>query len=184
MHSQFIHTHTRAHTHMHTYTLTCTHMHTHTHTCMHTYDTHTHTHMNTHTLQKQQLVRLGVPSLFIAVALDEGPGPPLRSPYTDLSKLYSVVGILVRCCDITLMQKSLQVGREGVRRSCIDNMEVCCCFHFTVSSTKLDLHTLMLLVIVCTKFSDFSDQPLLLKLGVHECSKPCAKQSLATTNMQ
>jgi len=46
--------------------------------------------------------------LFIAVALDEGPGPPLRSPYTDLSKLYAVVGILVRCCDITMLQKNLQ----------------------------------------------------------------------------
>ncbi len=59
-------------------------------------------------LQRKQLLRLGVPSLFIAVALDEGPGPPMRSPYTDLSKLYAVVSILVRCCDVTGLQKGLQ----------------------------------------------------------------------------
>ena len=57
--------------------------------------------------QRKQLLHLSVPSLFIAVALDEGPGPPLRSPYADLSKLYAVVGILVRSCDVTVMQKSL-----------------------------------------------------------------------------
>lgn len=59
------------------------------------------------TIQRHQLIRLGVPTLFIAVALDEGPGPPLRSPYTDLTKLYGVVSILVRCCDVTSQQKSL-----------------------------------------------------------------------------
>lgn len=64
--------------------------------------------------QKQQLLRLSVPSLFIAVALDEGPGPPMRSPYTDLTKLYAVVGILVRCCNISVMQKScFEVRGEG-----------------------------------------------------------------------
>lgn len=47
-----------------------------------------------------------MPAQFISVALDEGPGPPLRSPYADLSKLYSVVGILVRCCDVTVVQRS------------------------------------------------------------------------------
>ena len=67
-------------------------------------------------LQRQQLLRLGVPSLFIAVALDEGPGPPMRSPYTDLSKLYAVVSILVRCCDVTGLQKGLQQvsGKKSV----------------------------------------------------------------------
>lgn len=58
-------------------------------------------------MQKQQLIRHGVPTLFIAVALDEGPGPPLRSPYTDLTKLYAVVSMLVRCCDVSSQQKSL-----------------------------------------------------------------------------
>lgn len=57
--------------------------------------------------QRKLLLHLSVPSLFIAVALDEGPGPPLRSPYADLSKLYAVVGILVRSCDVSIMQKSL-----------------------------------------------------------------------------
>lgn len=71
----------------------------------------------THT-QRHQLIRLGVPSLFIAVALDEGPGPPLRSPYTDLTKLYAVVGILVRCCDITVMQKSLHEVSAHYTRPC------------------------------------------------------------------
>lgn len=66
-------------------------------------------------LQRQQLLHLGVPSLFIAVALDEGPGPPLRSPYADLSKLYAVVGILVRSCDVSIMQKSVfEVRRFGM----------------------------------------------------------------------
>lgn len=63
--------------------------------------------MHTTNLQRQQLIRLGVPSLFIAVSLDEGPGPPMRSPYTDLTKLYATVGILVRCCNVTPLQKSL-----------------------------------------------------------------------------
>ncbi|CAI8002162.1 Probable ubiquitin carboxyl-terminal hydrolase FAF-X [Geodia barretti] len=62
--------------------------------------------------ERKQLLHLSVPSLFIAVALDEGPGPPLRSPYADLSKLYAVVGILVRSCDVTMMQKSLYEGQE------------------------------------------------------------------------
>lgn len=65
-------------------------------------------------LQKHQLIRLGVPTLFIAVALDEGPGPPLRSPYTDLTKLYAVVSVLVRCCNVSSQQKSaLPVSLEN-----------------------------------------------------------------------
>ena len=30
----------------------------------------------------------------------------MRSPYTDLTKLYATVGILVRCCNVTPLQKS------------------------------------------------------------------------------
>ena len=71
-------------------------------------------------MQRKQLLHLSVPSLFIAVALDEGPGPPLRSPYADLSKLYIVVGILVRSCDVTVMQKSLfEVRLNLVYISCM-----------------------------------------------------------------
>jgi len=65
-----------AHTHTHTLTHTLTHTHTHTRTHTHTHDTCAHdiyTHPHTYPPQKQQLLRLGVPSLFIAVALDEGP---------------------------------------------------------------------------------------------------------------
>lgn len=62
--------------------------------------------------ERQQLIRLGVPSLFIAVSLDEGPGPPMRSPYTDLTKLYATVSILVRCCNVTPLQKSLHQDKE------------------------------------------------------------------------
>ncbi len=35
------------------------------------------------------------------VALDEGPGPPIKYQYAELGKLYSVVSILVRCCDVS-----------------------------------------------------------------------------------
>ena len=47
-----------------------------------------------------------MPAQFIALSLDEGPGPPLRSPYADISRLYSVVGILVRSCDVSPVQRS------------------------------------------------------------------------------
>ena len=35
------------------------------------------------------------------VALDEGPGPPIKYQYAELGKLYSVVSQLVRCCDVS-----------------------------------------------------------------------------------
>lgn len=35
------------------------------------------------------------------VALDEGPGPPIKHQYPDLFKLHQVVSQLVRCSDIT-----------------------------------------------------------------------------------
>lgn len=36
----------------------------------------------------------------------------MRSPYADLTKLYSVVGILVRCCDVSVMQRSVTEGAD------------------------------------------------------------------------
>ncbi|XP_067668544.1 ubiquitin carboxyl-terminal hydrolase 9X-like [Haliotis asinina] len=51
--------------------------------------------------EKQQLLRLNVPAQFIMVALDEGAGPPIKYQYAELSKLYSVVSHLVRCCDVS-----------------------------------------------------------------------------------
>ena len=41
--------------------------------------------------EKTQLLRLNVPATFIQVALDEGPGPPIKYQYAELSKLYQVV---------------------------------------------------------------------------------------------
>lgn len=52
-------------------------------------------------LQKMQLLKLNVPSLFMLVALDEGPGPPIKYQYAELNRLYSVVSVLVRCCDVS-----------------------------------------------------------------------------------
>ncbi|KAK0066423.1 ubiquitin carboxyl-terminal hydrolase FAF-X isoform X1 [Biomphalaria pfeifferi] len=50
---------------------------------------------------KLQLLKLRVPHQFMLVALDEGPGPPIKYQYAELSKLYSVVSQLVRCCDVS-----------------------------------------------------------------------------------
>ena len=51
--------------------------------------------------QKMHLLKLNVPAQFMMVALDEGPGPPIKYQYAELSKLYSVVSQLVRCCDVS-----------------------------------------------------------------------------------
>ncbi|OWF40886.1 probable ubiquitin carboxyl-terminal hydrolase FAF-X isoform X2 [Mizuhopecten yessoensis] len=51
--------------------------------------------------EKMQLLKLNVPSMFMLVALDEGPGPPIKYQYAELSRLYSVVSILIRCCDVS-----------------------------------------------------------------------------------
>lgn len=71
--------------------------------------------MHTHTLffhlQRQQLLKLDVPVLFIGVSLDEGPGPPIRTPYADLAKLYPTVTYLVCCYDITRLQTSREEGQ-------------------------------------------------------------------------
>lgn len=40
------------------------------------------------------------------VALDEGPGPPIKYQYAELGKLYTVVSQLVRCCDVTSRMQS------------------------------------------------------------------------------
>ncbi len=41
--------------------------------------------------EKEQLLRLGVPATFIQVAMDEGPGPPIKYQYAELAKLYQVI---------------------------------------------------------------------------------------------
>lgn len=57
-------------------------------------------------LQRLQLLQLGVPATFMMVALDEGPGPPIRYQYAELGKLFSVVSLLVRCCDVSVRMRS------------------------------------------------------------------------------
>ena len=57
-------------------------------------------------LQKQQLLKLDVPAKFMLVALDEGPGPPIKYQYAELSKLYAVVSQLIRCCDVNMRCQS------------------------------------------------------------------------------
>lgn len=56
--------------------------------------------------ERLQLLQLGVPATFMLVALDEGPGPPIRYQYAELGKLYSVVSQLVRCCDVSARMRS------------------------------------------------------------------------------
>ncbi|XP_073726699.1 ubiquitin carboxyl-terminal hydrolase 9X-like isoform X2 [Misgurnus anguillicaudatus] len=56
--------------------------------------------------EKTQLLKLGVPATFMLVALDEGPGPPIKYQYAELGKLYTVVSQLVRCCDVSSRMQS------------------------------------------------------------------------------
>ncbi|XP_058833231.1 probable ubiquitin carboxyl-terminal hydrolase FAF isoform X2 [Topomyia yanbarensis] len=51
--------------------------------------------------EKQQLIRLNVPAVFMKVALDEGPGGQIKYQYPDLSKLHYVVSHLIRSCDVS-----------------------------------------------------------------------------------
>ncbi|XP_070538663.1 ubiquitin carboxyl-terminal hydrolase 9X-like isoform X2 [Ptychodera flava] len=51
--------------------------------------------------EKTQLLKLNVPATFMLVALDEGPGPPIKYQYAELGKLYSVVSMLIRSCDVS-----------------------------------------------------------------------------------
>ncbi|XP_030838236.1 probable ubiquitin carboxyl-terminal hydrolase FAF-X isoform X3 [Strongylocentrotus purpuratus] len=61
-------------------------------------------------VERTQLLKLNVPATFMLVALDEGPGPPIKYQYAELSKLYSVVSLLIRCCDVTSRTKSSMAG--------------------------------------------------------------------------
>jgi ubiquitin carboxyl-terminal hydrolase 9/24 len=51
--------------------------------------------------ERSQLLKLNVPAHFITVSLDEGPGPPIKYQYADFSKLFQVVSILIRSCDVS-----------------------------------------------------------------------------------
>ena len=52
--------------------------------------------------------QLQIPATLMLVALEEGPGPPIKFQYADLSKLYQTVALLVRCCDIGAKMTSSQ----------------------------------------------------------------------------
>ncbi|CAH1782281.1 unnamed protein product [Owenia fusiformis] len=67
---------------------------------------------NLGTAEKQQLLRLNVPATFVLVALDEGPGPPIKYQYAELTKLYSVVSQLIRCCDVSSRCQSSVAGQS------------------------------------------------------------------------
>ena len=45
------------------------------------------------------------------VALDDGPGPPIKYQYAELGKLYQVVSGLVRCCDVSGLAQSSVEGQ-------------------------------------------------------------------------
>lgn len=60
--------------------------------------------------ERMQLLQLNVPATFMKVALDEGPGPPIKYQYAELGKLYQVVSLLIRCCDVTSKTQSSQAG--------------------------------------------------------------------------
>ncbi|XP_051782099.1 probable ubiquitin carboxyl-terminal hydrolase FAF-X [Erpetoichthys calabaricus] len=56
--------------------------------------------------EKTQLLKLNIPATFMLVALDEGPGPPIKCQYAELGKLYAIVSQLVRCCDVSSRMQS------------------------------------------------------------------------------
>ena len=72
--------------------------------------------------EKGQLLRLNVASLLISVALalDDGPGPPIKYQYAELAKLYQVVSTLVRCCDVSYLTQSFGAA-EGSGPSSLPN---------------------------------------------------------------
>ncbi|XP_049853945.1 probable ubiquitin carboxyl-terminal hydrolase FAF-X isoform X1 [Schistocerca gregaria] len=63
--------------------------------------------------ERTQLLKLNVPATFMLVALDEGPGPPIKYQYPELTKLHQVVSQLIRCCDVSKKCQSSQ-SQQGV----------------------------------------------------------------------
>lgn len=51
--------------------------------------------------ERAHLLRLDVATTFITVAVDDGPGPPIKYQYADFSKLYAVVSLLVRSVNVS-----------------------------------------------------------------------------------
>lgn len=78
--------------------------------------------------EKTQLLKLNVPATFMLVALDEGPGPPIKYQYAELGKLYTVVSQLVRCCDVSSrMQSSINGEFVLATQSCTISAKVIMC---------------------------------------------------------
>ncbi|KAK4027909.1 probable ubiquitin carboxyl-terminal hydrolase FAF-X [Daphnia magna] len=67
--------------------------------------------------EKAHLLRLNVLATFMTVALDEGPGPPIKYQYAELGKLYQVVCMLIRCCDISSKANSSVAGQPPLPNS-------------------------------------------------------------------
>ncbi|PSN47507.1 putative ubiquitin carboxyl-terminal hydrolase FAF-X [Blattella germanica] len=63
--------------------------------------------------ERTQLLKLNVPATFMLVALDEGPGPPIKYQYPELTKLHQVVSQLIRCCDVSSKTQSSQ-SQQGM----------------------------------------------------------------------
>ncbi|ESN99988.1 hypothetical protein HELRODRAFT_192681, partial [Helobdella robusta] len=51
--------------------------------------------------ERHQLINLGVPELFLIVAMDESKIPSIKYQSTELTKVYAVISVLVRCCDVS-----------------------------------------------------------------------------------
>jgi len=70
--------------------------------------------------EKTQLLKLNVASLLMSVALDDGPGPPIKYQYAELGKLYQVVSTLVRCCDVSAVSQSSVEGQPPLPNPYMD----------------------------------------------------------------
>lgn len=69
---------------------------------------------------KLQLLKMDVPHLLMRVALDEGPGPAIKYQYAELGKLYAVVSLLVRCCDVSGYCFSSKTGTKPLPMPAMD----------------------------------------------------------------
>lgn len=47
------------------------------------------------------IAQLNVAETLMSLAIEESPGPVIKYPLVDLTKLYQVVTQLVRCCDLS-----------------------------------------------------------------------------------
>lgn len=55
-------------------------------------------------------IQLDVPTTFIQVSLDDGPAPPIKYQSADLGKLYQLVSVLIRSCDVSHRCRNSQVS--------------------------------------------------------------------------